>query len=62
MTNYQFYLLDCKGHTARPPRVVPFKDDQAALAEARKAIGDQTIEVWQGARCLATFLRAQTAG
>ncbi len=59
MTNYQFYLLDHLGRTARPPRIVPFKDDAAALAEARKALDDQTIEIWQGDRCVATLLRMQ---
>ena len=61
MSNYQFYLLDRRGHTARPPRVAPFRDDEAALAEARKMLGDQTIEVWQGDRCVATFLQMQRA-
>jgi len=55
--NYQFYLLDRQGRTARPPRIAPFKDDGAALAEARKSLSDQTIEVWQGERCVATLLQ-----
>jgi len=59
MGNYQFYLLDRKGQTARPPRVAPFKDDKAAVAEARKSLGDQTIEIWQGDRCVATLLHMQ---
>jgi hypothetical protein len=61
MINYQFYLLDRQGRTARPPRVASFKDDQAALAEARKSLGDQTIEIWQGERCVATLLCMQKA-
>jgi hypothetical protein len=59
MDNYQFYLLDRQGRTARPPRILSFKNDQAALAEARKALADQTIEIWQGDRCVATLLRLQ---
>lgn len=59
MNNYQFYLLDRQGHTARPPRVASFKDDESALAEARKTLGDQTIEIWQGDRCVATLLQMQ---
>lgn len=59
MDNYQFYLLDRRGHTAGPPRVAPFKDDEAALAEARKTLSDQTIEIWQGDRCVATLLLKQ---
>jgi hypothetical protein len=59
MDNYQFYLLDRQGRTAGPPRVASFKDDKAALAEARKALGDQTIEIWQGDRCVATLLHMQ---
>ena len=59
MGNYQFYLLDRQGRTARPPRVAPFRDDAAAVAEARKALGDQTIEIWQGDRCVATLLQLQ---
>ena len=59
MTNYQFYLLDRQGRTARPPRIAPFSDDAAALAEARKALSDQTIEIWQGDRCVATLLHMQ---
>jgi hypothetical protein len=58
-SNYQFYLLDRQGRTARPPRIASFKDDQAALAEARKALSDQTIEIWQGDRCVATLLHLQ---
>lgn len=61
MSNYQFYLLDRQGRTARPPRVAPFSDDAAALAEARKALDDQTIEIWQGDRCVATLLHMQKA-
>ena len=61
MTNYQFYLLDRQGRTARPPRVARFADDEAALLEARKTLNDQTIEVWQGDRCVATFLQTQKA-
>ena len=59
MENYQFYLLDRQGQTARPPRVASFKDDEAALAEARKSLSDQTIEIWQGDRCVATLLQMQ---
>ena len=59
MDNYQFYLLDRQGRTAKPPRVAPFKNDEAAMAAARKALGDQTIEIWQGDRCVATLLHMQ---
>ena len=59
MDHYQFYLLDRQGRTARPPRVAPFKNDEAALAEARKTLSDQTIEIWQGDRCVATLLHMQ---
>ena len=61
MTNYQIYLLDREGRTARPPRIMPLKDDAAALAEARKTLDDQTIEIWQGDRCVATLLQMQSA-
>lgn len=60
-SNYQFYVLDRQGRTARPPRVLSFKSDEAALAEARKALSDQTIEIWQGDRCVATLLYMQKA-
>ena len=60
-SNYQFYALDRQGRTARPPRVVSFKSDEAALAEARKSLSDQTIEIWQGDRCVATLLPLQKA-
>jgi hypothetical protein len=59
MDNYQFYLLDRKGCTAGPPRVEPFKDDEAALTEARKTLDAQTIEIWQGEPCVATLLQKQ---
>ena len=59
MDNYQFYSLDRQGRTARPLRVGQFKDDKAALAEARKLLRDQTIEIWQGERCVATLLQMQ---
>jgi hypothetical protein len=45
MGNYQFFLLD--------------RQDGAALAEARKALGAQTMEVWQGERCVAPLLQVQ---
>jgi uncharacterized protein YcfL len=57
MVNYQFYQFDHQGRTARPPRVALFEDDGAALADARKAVSDITIEVWQGERCVATLLK-----
>jgi hypothetical protein len=38
-----------------------FKNDEAAMAEARKALSDQTIEIWQGDRCVATLLHLQKA-
>lgn len=60
-SNYQFYVLDRQGRTARPPRIAPFKNDEAAMAEARKALSDQTIEIWQGDRCVATLLCLQKA-
>ena len=60
-SNYQFYVLDRQGRTARPPRVLSFKNDEAAMAEARKALSDQTIEIWQGDRCVATLLHLQKA-
>ena len=59
MDNYQFYLFDRQGQTAGPPRVASFKNDEAALADARKTLGDQTIEIWQGNRCVATLLHMQ---
>jgi hypothetical protein len=59
MGSYQFYLLDRQGRTAGPPRVASFSDDAAALAEARKSLSDQTIEIWQGQRCVATLLHMQ---
>jgi hypothetical protein len=59
MVNYQFYSLDRHGRTAGPPRVTQFKDDKAAMAEARKALHFQTIEIWQGDRCVATLLQMQ---
>ena len=59
MDNYQFYQFDRQGRTARPPRVASFKNDEAALADARKTLGDQTIEIWQGDRCVATLLHLQ---
>ena len=60
-SNYQFYVLDRQGRTARPPRVAAFRNDEAAMAEARKALSDQTIEIWQGDRCVATLLHLQKA-
>lgn len=60
-SNYQFYVLDRQGRTARPPRVMSFKNDEAAMVEARKALSDQTIEIWQNDRCVATLLCMQKA-
>jgi len=60
-SNYQFYVLDRQGRTARPPRVAAFRNDEAAMAEARKALSDQTIEIWQGDRCVATLLHLKAA-
>ena len=59
MNNYQFYSFDRHGRTARPPRFAQFSDDKAALAEARKALHDQTIEIWHGDRCVATLLQME---
>jgi len=34
---------------------------RAPLARRAKALGDQTIEIWQGDRCVATLLHLQKA-
>jgi hypothetical protein len=55
MTVYRFYFLDKDRRVSGPPEVGTFDDDAAAIADARRQVEDETIEVWDGARRVAVL-------
>jgi hypothetical protein len=50
MPEYRFYTVEKDGHLAGPPTVHNSLTDDAAVTEAKKLLGDRTIEIWQGTR------------
>ena len=52
---YRFYIFEKDGHVAGPPTFYELPDDDAALTEAKKVLGDRTIEVRRGNRLIGRF-------
>jgi hypothetical protein len=61
MPEYRFYKIKKSGHIDGPPVEHDFSNDSAALTEARKLLGGQDVEVWQGRRVVA-YLVPDPAG
>src|SRR5262245_13118849 len=56
MGDYRVYTPDNSGKATGPPFIVQCEDDGAALTLARLVADDQTREIWEGARRVATIL------
>jgi hypothetical protein len=52
---YRFYIFEKDGHVTGPPTFYELPDDVAALTEAKKILGDRTIEIRRGARLVGRF-------
>lgn len=50
MPKYRMYIFEQNGHVAAPPKIYQLPDDAAALAEAKKIIDGQAIEIWRSRR------------
>ena len=46
MAFYRFFELTNDGHIARPPEVIDCKDDEQAIAQAKKRLDGRDIEIW----------------
>ena len=55
MGDYRVYRLDNSGKATGPPLIVQCEGDNAALILARLVPDDQTREIWEGARRVATI-------
>jgi hypothetical protein len=53
---YRAYLLDSDDHIMRGVDLV-CEDDEAATTEAKQLADGHDVELWQGARLVATFRR-----
>jgi len=54
MPYYKLYVLDENDLvTGRHER--PYPDDAAAIAGAAREFEGETVEIWEGARCILTF-------
>jgi hypothetical protein len=50
MAVYRIYVLSPDGHVTAPARLVECPDDKEAIRQARQCVGDEPIEVWEGAK------------
>lgn len=60
MREYKFYRVKTDGHVGGPACVRKLPNDQAALKEARAAVADGNIEIWQGTRMVASIVADET--
>jgi len=58
MPYYKLYVLD-ENDCVTGRHEMPFPNDEAAIAGAAREFRDQTVEIWEGARCILTFTSAQ---
>jgi hypothetical protein len=54
MPYYKLYVLD-ENDLVTGRHEMPFANDEAAIAGAAREFRDQTVEIWEGARCILTF-------
>ena len=55
MPEYRFYIVNKDGHFAGRPTIHNLQDDDAAVRQAKRLLGDRPIEIWQGARKIANI-------
>jgi hypothetical protein len=53
MPDYRLYRIDRRGHVLGPAAETTQPDDVAMVAHARKSLGRNDIEIWQGLRLVA---------
>ena len=53
MPAYRFYRNRRADHIGGPPEDLKFADDAAAVAQAKKLLDGEAIEVWRGALIVA---------
>jgi hypothetical protein len=53
VTTYRIYVVNAKGHTSSPPRLIECASDQEAIRIARQLLDGQPIEIWEDARPIA---------
>ncbi len=58
MPYYELYVLD-EHDCVTGRHEMPFPDDEAAIAGAARGFRNQTVEIWEGARCILTFTSDQ---
>ena len=56
MPGYRFYAISPKdGHISVPPTDFDLPNDDAANEKAKQLLDGHDIEIWQGARIVASF-------
>jgi hypothetical protein len=50
MQEYRIYTLGKDGKIWSPPQIIECKDDDNAIAQAKKLLDGAAVEVWQTAR------------
>ena len=57
MLQYRAYPVDEEGHILGPPILFECADDETAIKRAKQLARSHNVELWQGARMVATFQR-----
>lgn len=55
MPEYRVFHLDDAGTVLGPSRTITAENDQEAIAQARRGLNCAVLEVWDGARRIATI-------
>jgi hypothetical protein len=55
MREYRIFRLDASGNIVGPSKIITCEDDQEVMNKVRQVIGDETIEIWEGPRRVATI-------
>lgn len=55
MAGYRVYRVDESGHIQGMPDIIECDDDDAALVEAQRFVDGCGVELWDGARKVASF-------
>jgi hypothetical protein len=50
MPEYRFYILGADGRISQPAVLAECRDDEEAIAHAKRLADDVSVEVWQAAR------------
>lgn len=55
LLTYKLYILDKAGHIAGPPHIIEAATDETAVEMARRYLAKADLDLWQGARRVATL-------